>query len=383
MAADMTDLRTIAFYLPQFHPIRFNDENWGAGFSDWTNVARARPLFPGHFQPKLPGALGFYDLRCPEVMEEQAEFARAAGVNAFCFYYYRFGSQRVLERPLDEFLAHPEIDISFLYCWANEPWTKAWDGRSDKVLLEQAYDGVAFEGLVADLTRAMGDDRYFNVGGKPVFLVYQIEEVPSARDFVSKLREAMKGKLGKEICVGAVFSHGYKPEMSEWLDFVVQFPPHRMPRTPGVRALLNAEQMNVFDLTRGDYFEPYEAVVDTALRYARDIPKMILGVTPDWDNSPRRPNKAHIVVGSQPKLFSAWVEDAVVLTLENYASAKIPAPMLFVNAWNEWGEGAILEPSLELGSAYLNAFSEGIAGGKRRFAMLGEPVETPSIDDAD
>lgn len=369
-----TDLSTIAFYLPQFHPIRFNDANWGDGFTEWTNVARARPLFPGHFQPKLPGALGFYDLRCPEVMDEQANLARVAGIDAFCFYYYRFGSQRILERPLEKFLAHPEIDISFLYCWANEPWTKAWDGRSDKVLLEQSYDSVAFDGLVQDLTRAIADERYFRIKGRPVFLVYQIEEVPASRDFISKLREAIKKAANEEVSVGAVFSHGYKPEMSEWLDFVVQFPPHRMPRTPGVRALLNADQMNVFDQSRGDYFEPYEAVIDTALKHAKDMPKMALGVTPDWDNSARRPNKAHILVGSKPELFASWVEEAVLRTLENYASGLIPAPVLFVNAWNEWGEGAILEPSLALGSAYLNALSTGIEAGKTRFATLDEPV---------
>lgn len=361
--ADTIDPFVLAFYLPQYHPVRINDANWGPGFTEWFNVVKAKPLFPGHRQPKLPGALGFYDLRCPEVLREQADLARLAGVDAFCFYYYRFGSQRVLERPLDLFLAHREIDVKFLYCWANEPWTKAWDGRSDDVLLEQSYGEEAFQGLLADLIRAMSDSRHVRIGNRPVFMIYQIEHLPTPAEFVARLRTELEAALGVAPLIASVFSHGFKTEMLEFLDFVVQFPPHRMPRSPRFRTLVDGATVGAFDPERNDKFEPYEAVVATALQYGDDIPQLVMGVTPDWDNSPRRPQGAHVILGSTPELFREWAEEATIKTLDKFEKGSIPAPLLFVNAWNEWGEGAILEPSQELGDAYLKALRSGVESG--------------------
>jgi len=361
-----TQPTTIAFYLPQFHPIAFNDANWGPGFTEWTNVARARPLFPGHFQPRLPGALGFYDLRCSEVIEEQANYARAYGVDAFCFYYYRFGPQRLLDRPLEAFLSHPEIRMPFMYCWANEPWTRAWDGRSGETLIQQTYDEVTLNGLTEDLGRAMVDERYLRVNGKPLFLIYQIEHVPKAAEFVENLRARLREKLDLDILIGAVFSHGFKSEMMNWLDCVVQFPPHRIPRTPESRVIVPTEQLAVTDPDRSDYFEPYESVIAACLRHARDVPQMCLGVCPDWDNSPRRRREAHVLLGSTPDLFQAWTEDAVIETIKNYETGRTMAPLLFINSWNEWGEGAMLEPSEKFGTAYLEAFQAGLSAGIKR-----------------
>jgi hypothetical protein len=214
----------VAFHLPQFHPTRINDANWGPGFSEWTNVVKAQPLFPGHQQPKLPGMLSFYDLRCPEALQEQAEVARLARVDAFCFYYYRFGAQRALERPLNNMLAYPEIDIDFLYCWANEPWTRAWDGRSDEVLLAQTYGNETAGALIEDLSRAMADPRYLRVDGRPVFMVYQIELLPHPAEFVASIVNGVTRRLGVAPMMGAVFSPGFKNDMLAYLDFVVQGP---------------------------------------------------------------------------------------------------------------------------------------------------------------
>jgi hypothetical protein len=354
------DLKAIAFHLPQFHPTRLNDILWGPGFTEWTNVVRAKPLFEGHDQPKLPGFLGFYDLRCAEALEDQAGLARQAGIDAFCFYYYRFGSQRVLERPLQVFLDHPEIDIGFMYCWANEDWTRAWDGRSNERLLTQTYGPEAFDPLVADLVRAMADERYVRIAGRPVFLIYQVEQVPEAQDFVSRLRKALSDALEENVMVGAVFSHGFQPSMIDFLDFIVQFPPHRIPRQPGSRAILGAGDVDAFDPDRGDVFEPYDSVMDAALDANRWMRRMFLGVTPDWDNSPRRSREAHILVGSTPEKFQEWTASAGRATLTRAAAGVIPAPVLFVNAWNEWAEGAFLEPSRRYGTTYLDAFSSGL-----------------------
>lgn len=357
----------VAFHLPQFHPTRINDANWGPGFSEWTNVVKAQPLFPGHQQPKLPGMLSFYDLRCPEALQEQAEVARLARVDAFCFYYYRFGAQRALERPLNNMLAYPEIDIDFLYCWANEPWTRAWDGRSDEVLLAQTYGNETAGALIEDLSRAMADPRYLRVDGRPVFMVYQIELLPHPAEFVASIVNGVTRRLGVAPMMGAVFSPGFKNDMLAYLDFVVQFPPHRIPRHPGTRVLIDGARVGAYDLTRGDRFEPYESVIATALDHGASIDKLILGVTPDWDNSARRATEAHVLIGSTPQLFREWTEEASFKTLVRFAEKTIPAPLLFVNAWNEWGEGAMLEPSLAMGDAYMRALREGVENGLSRF----------------
>lgn len=366
-----SDLKAIAFHLPQFHPTRLNDALWGPGFTEWTNVVRAKPLFEGHDQPKLPGFLGFYDLRCAEALEDQAGLARQAGLDAFCFYYYRFGSQRVLERPLQVFLDHPEIDIGFMYCWANEDWTRAWDGRSNERLLTQTYGLEAFEPLVTDLVRAMADERYVRINGRPVFLIYQVEQVPEAQDFVTRLRKALSDALEESVMIGAVYSHGFQPVMLDYLDFVVQFPPHRMARQPGSRTLLRAGDVDAFDPQRGDVFEPYDSVVTAALDPERWLPRMFLGVTPDWDNSPRRSREAHVLVGSTSERFREWTARAARATLARAVAGVVPAPLLFVNAWNEWAEGAFLEPSHSRGMAYLEAFSRGLYDG---FTEFGYPA---------
>jgi hypothetical protein len=351
-------IKPIAFYLPQFHPTRINDVNWAPGFTEWLNVAKAKPLFDGHYQPRLPGALGFYDLRCPEVLCEQAGLARQYGFYGFCFYYYRFGDQRVLNRPLDDFLKHPIPDIPFMYCWANENWTRAWDGRSDNLLLQQTYGEDTIVGLVRDLVSAMRDRRYIHVAGRPFFLIYQIELLPEPSAWIGRLRDAVFAELGEEITIGGVFSHGFRPAMLKSVDVIVQFPPHRTPRS-GPRELLGPDQISPYDPSRKDFFEAYDSVVETAMAGVSVIGPMYPTVMPDWDNSPRRPRSAHVVVGSSPALFERWVARAGRAALRKFATRDLPAPLLFVNAWNEWGEGAAMEPSHTIGTAYLDAFRAG------------------------
>jgi lipopolysaccharide biosynthesis protein len=355
----MTQVTSIAFYLPQYHPTRVNDVNWGEGFSDWLNVAQAVPQFEGHFQPRLPGLLGFYDLRAHEVMIEQAQLARSYGIGAFCFYYYRFGNLRVLDRPVENYLANRQPDMPFLYCWANEDWTKAWDGKSDHVLMPQDYSDEAINGLTDDLIRAIVDPRYFRMDEKPVFMIYQAELLPEGPTVIAKIKEAILRALGEELIVGAVYSPNFKQPMLDWLDFVVQFPPHRLPRQ-NPRQIMNPDDVQPFAPERKDNFERYESVVQAALEGADIFTPTFMGVTPDWDNSARRPNSAHILVGSTPDLFRKWVAEAARRTRTRFAEGTIPAPFLFVNAWNEWAEGAMLEPSLRLGTAYLEALSVGL-----------------------
>ncbi|WP_201861466.1 glycosyltransferase WbsX family protein [Microvirga soli] len=356
----MTNVTPICFYLPQFHTTAFNDENWGAGFTEWTNVARGTPRYPGHAQPRIPGELGFYDLRHRPVFAEQIALAQAYGIYGFCFYYYRFGEQRELDMPVRSLLSSPHPNLPFCLCWANESWTRAWDGRSDQLIREQTYDEVTLTGLIDDLASAMADPRYIRVNGRPVFLIYQTEHLPSpVGEWISEFRARLREKTAADVMLGGVYSHGFKPEMAKLLDFVVQFPPHRVPRAQK-RALLDPAALNVFEPERGDYFEAYDAVRDASLAGLNLIENLVPGICPDWDNSSRRPKNAHVLVGSTPHKFEGWTQKAVEASIIRARAGKIPAPFLFINAWNEWAEGAVLEPTWAHQRAYLEAFHRGL-----------------------
>jgi len=356
----VTDVMPICFYLPQFHPVPFNDMHWGHGFSEWTNVARGRPLFAGHEQPRLPGELGFYDLRYRPILAEQIALAQTYGVYGFCFYYYRFGEQRELHLPVRQLLSRSKPNLPFCLCWANENWTRAWDGRSDELIRNQDYSETTLTGVIDDLSEAMQDPRYIRVNGKPVFLIYQIDLVPRpVGEWTQALRERLRVRCGAECLLGAVFSPGMTRQYADFVDFVVEFPPHRIPRE-GQRLLLDIQSVQPFDLERKDYFEAYDSVVASSLAGLDWIGKLVPGVCPDWDNSCRRPKGAHVLIGSNPEKFSRWVSLAANIALDKAEKKEIPYPFLFVNAWNEWGEGAALEPSWTSQRRYLEAFKTGL-----------------------
>jgi lipopolysaccharide biosynthesis protein len=352
-------LTPIAFYLPQFHPTPFNDKHWSPGFTEWTNVAQGRPRFQDHKQPKIPGEIGFYDLRYRPIFEQQVTLAQAHGIFGFCFYYYRFGGSRELDLPIRSLLAAPSPNLPFCLCWANESWTRAWDGQSNEIIREQTYNEDTMEGLLEDLSLAMLDSRYIRVNSEPVFLIYQLEQMPSPLSkWISSFRSRLRERIGVNIILGAVYSHKFTTTMALEVDFVVQFPPHRLPRKER-RKLVPAETVGPFDLGRNDYFESYEDVIESSLSGIDIIPNLVPGVCPDWDNSVRRSSNAHILIGSTPERFGSWVRAASNVSVKKAEERKIPHPFLFINAWNEWGEGAMLEPSLADGRKYLEAFLEG------------------------
>lgn len=362
-SAEMVDardsVRALAFFLPQYHPIAENDANWGPGFTEWTNVRRARPRFVGHAQPLVPGEFGYYDLRDEEVLVRQSRLAAAHGVSGFCFYYYRFGARRVLETPLELYRRSARATLPFCFCWANESWTRAWDGRSDAVLLHQSYDRLTLTGFVEDIASAVRDDRYVRVQGRPLVLIYQAAELPDGAAFVAQLRTELLIHTGLEPLVGTVHSPRFEPAMLRYLDFVVQFPPHRM-RRQGQRKFVDPALVSQFEPKRMDYFERYDDVVEAALDGRALLDGTLLGVCPDWDNSARRASQATILLGSTPKKFEDWVASAARLTSQRFGAGRQAAPIFFVNAWNEWGEGAILEPSHRTGRAYLEALRAGL-----------------------
>ena len=344
-------VRLIAFYLPQFHPIPENDRWWGKGFTEWTNVSRATPQFVGHDQPRLPGALGFYDLRLPEVQAEQMRLARHYGLYGFCYYYW-FGGQRLLERPLQQILADPGLDLPFCLCWANENWTRRWDGEDQEILMGQRHSAADDLALIAALEPVFRDPRYIQVDGKPLFIVYRPQILPDAAATVARWRQyaADQGLPGLFLVAAQSFSDALGAD-DTLFDALVEFPPHTVPRVP-----LEARPRLLNPHFRGELLD-YRAGV-TAAEAAVDAPPAKLtfpGVMTAWDNSARRREAATIFAQATPQAYGRWLSAACRRAL------RAPRPdqrLVFINAWNEWAEGAYLEPDQRHGFAYLHTTRE-------------------------
>jgi lipopolysaccharide biosynthesis protein/GT2 family glycosyltransferase/glycosyltransferase involved in cell wall biosynthesis len=344
-------LRTVAFYLPQFHPIPENDLWWGPGFTEWTNVTRARPLFQGHLQPRLPSTLGFYDLRLPQARAAQAELARQYRVDAFCYYYYWFNGRKLLNQPIEAVLASGEPNFPFCVCWANENWTRSWDGQNRHVLLEQKYGVEELRALVYEFIAMMHDARYLRHEGKPILLVYRITAIPGwleiARMWRAECREAGLGEIhlcavrfGLEPLEGDPQDHG--------VDAYVLFPPHE-----SVQQSVASEIEGKVDGFSGQLLS-YEAVIAGDLaRFEQGYPWPVhRGAMTGWDNTARRGAAARVFVGSTPSRFRSWVK-GIVQQERQRASGK--ESLLFINAWNEWAEGTTLEPDQKFGLGNLEA----------------------------
>ncbi|MBE2213778.1 MAG: glycoside hydrolase family 99-like domain-containing protein [Opitutaceae bacterium] len=362
---DPTDPRLIAFYLPQFHPIPENDLWWGRGFTEWSNLTRSRPLFPGHVQPRLPADLGFYDLRLSEVREAQAELARRAGISAFCYYHYWFGGRRLLERPLDEVVASGCPDFPFCVCWANESWTRRWDGLEREVLMAQEYAGVEPESFIRDLLPALRDPRYVRVNGKALLLVYRPESIPEARRWTDAWREFARANGVGELLLCRV--HSFSQEAPEVLGFdaAVEFPP-----LGGLleRSLLAPTEVTAL-VGSGANFQGMLADYPRFARMAAEAPpppfRRFRGVAPSWDNTPRRRNRALVFTGANPDDYERWLSAALQHTVREQPAGE---RLVFVNAWNEWAEGCHLEPDVVWGDRYLRATRAAIASARH----LGE-----------
>ncbi|HZH44640.1 MAG TPA: glycoside hydrolase family 99-like domain-containing protein [Lysobacter sp.] len=342
----------VAFYLPQFHPIPENDRWWGTGFTEWHNVTRALPQFEGHAQPRLPGALGYYDLRNPETMRAQAKLAREYGIGAFCFYFYWFGGTTLLEQPLRQWLADPTIDLPFCLCWANEPWSRRWDGRPQEVLIDQRHspeDDLAFIRHVADYLR---DPRCLRVDGRPLLLVYRPGLLPDARATAARWRAWCREHGIGEIHLAYVQAFE-RPEPADiGFDAAVEFPPNlATPREiTGAQLLINPD----FHGHVLDWRELAREYVARGVAPAHVYP----GVNCGWDNEPRRPGRGRIYLHASPRGYRDWLHETIAHRLgERTADRRL----VFVNAWNEWAEGAVLEPDARLGHAWLQATRDALA----------------------
>lgn len=342
-------VRVLAFYLPQFHPTPENDLWWGAGFTEWHNVTRARPSHEGHYQPRLPADLGYYDLTSPAALGRQAALAARYGVEGFVVYAYNFGGHRMLTAPLEMVRAHPEIPFRWCLCWANENWTRHWDGGAREMLLEQRYDNATLDSVIADAVEQAADPRYITVDGRPMLLVYRPLLLPDARAFAARARAAFaaSGFSGLHL-VGVegmeAVDRGLDPA-SFGFDATVEFPPHG-------RAVPASGEPQVikpgWDGYRFDYPETVAAFVGRATVPYTRYP----AVFPDWDNTPRQPLRGTDFADATPEAFRAYLEAKLA---EARAFLFGEHRMLFVNAWNEWAEGACLEPDQGNGHRRLEA----------------------------
>jgi GT2 family glycosyltransferase/glycosyltransferase involved in cell wall biosynthesis len=341
-------VRVIAMYLPQFHRIRENDEWWGDGFTEWTNVRRARSFFEGHGQPTVPHPdIGYYDLNDPHVLERQAALARQFGIHGFCFYYYWFGGRRVLERPLDRMLSSGRPDFPFCICWANEDWTRAWDGRSSEVLIGQYHSAESDERFILDVLPFLRDRRYIRVEGKPLLVIYRPGLLPDARAAAARWRDVCRREGIGEIHLASVRSFDKTDPRTIGFDATIQFPPLQIPakdRSADTRLMTDPDFRGVIlDYRDAAYFSCQES----ASGY-----RMYRGVMPSWDNTPRRMERATTWINSSPDAYQRWLERAVDQTLSEHQGDH---RLLFINAWNEWAEGAHLEPDVRDGYARLSS----------------------------
>ncbi len=352
LLARLNALRPIAFYLPQFHPTPENDLWWGSGFTEWTNVVKARPSYEGHYQPHLPTDLGFYDLRVADALRRQADLAARYGLAGFCVYYYNFGSRRVLGAPLDVLRANPDIAFNYCLCWANENWTKHWDGGTREVLLEQSYDAATLASIIADAVEHAAGPRYLRVDGKPVFLVYRPLKLPDIHGFADDCRAAFAraGFAGVHLVyvesMEAV-DEGIEPEAIGF-DACVEFPPHGRATPAETKAAIVKEGWSGY---RYDYPQTVRAFTkrDTVpyVRYP--------AVFPSWDNTPRQPMKGTSFDGASPEAFRVYAEEKIDEARRFLMGEE---RLLFVNAWNEWAEGAHLEPDTGFGHRWLEALRD-------------------------
>jgi hypothetical protein len=332
-------IRVIAFYLPQFHPIPENDQWWGKGFTEWTNVAKAVPLFDGHYQPHVPADLGFYDLRVPETRAQQAELAAQYGIDAFCYYHYWFAGRRLIERPFNEVLASGEPDFPFCLCWANQSWTGIWHGAPDRMLIKQAYPGLEDHKRHFDwLLTAFADRRYVTVRDRPIFLVYAAQDIPDLHSVIRYWRERSlaAGLPGIHLVAVRHYPSDWNPHKEGFdASVTMRIPPPYPPGAFGKKLVVLQHSEVVDSLVASD-----EAGLN-------DYPS----VGPGWDNTPRSTTRGIVLHGSHPDLFRRNLRQGVVRVMRLDPDERF----IFIKAWNEWAEGNHLEPDLRFGHAWLEA----------------------------
>jgi glycosyltransferase involved in cell wall biosynthesis len=349
-----------AYYLPQFHAIAENDRWWGTGFTEWTNLPRALPRFVGHYQPRVPRDLGHYNLGGPdagrEVMRRQIEMAKGGGVGGFVFYWYWFNGHRLLEKPVEAFLQDRSLDMPFALMWANENWTRRWDGAENDVLMSQDYRAEEEEALIDELARHFADPRYIRLSGRPVVMMYRAGLVPEPKRAVAAWRQRFRERHGEDPIFVMAQSFDDTDPREVGFDGAIEFPPHKLAK----RATPISASLDYLDPDFTGTVFAFEDVVRASLDEPEPDYPLVKCVVPGWDNDPRKQGSGTVIIhGAKPASYEAWLAELVERAERRPFFGE---PVVCVNAWNEWCEGAYLEPDLHYGAAFLNATARAVVG---------------------
>ena len=348
--------KLIAFHLPQFHPIPENDEWWGKGFTEWTNVTKAKPLFKGHYQPHLPADLGFYDLRLPQARQAQAELAQEYGIYGFMYYHYWFKGKRLLEKPIDDILNSGQPDFPFCLCWANETWSRRWIGEEKEVLLKQEYSPEDDKSHANWLVHAFKDPRYIRIKERPLFTIYRPSDLPNLEGTVETIKSTIIANGLPEPYLIGCNAHDQKRDFrKDGLDAILNFEPQLgvLPYAFDDQPSLSRFRQNLKlgfsnpNLRIYDYKQAISWMHQRKFEYPY-YPCVMVG----WDNTPRRGKNGIIMVNQSPSVFAESLQWAKSKSKE--FEAEIEGGVIFINAWNEWAEGNHLEPCQRNGLTYLD-----------------------------
>lgn len=381
-------VKLIAFYLPQFHKFPENDAWWGEGFTEWTNVKPAQPQFKGHYQPHIPDELGYYNLLNPSIQHRQIELAKLYGIEGFCFYFYWFAGKTLMEDPINNYINDKNIQFPFCLCWANENWTRRWDGREKDILIQQQHSIEDDLNFIKHISKYLRDCRYIRIENKPLLLIYRPELLPSAKDTAILWRKWCQDNGIGEIYLAYTQSFSnLNPEILGF-DAAIEFPPSSL-------ILQNIEEDAFQQADLSNKVIPLHKNFDCSVtdwriflynstKYIKSDYKIFRGACPSWDNTPRRKNNSTIFVNNSPELYKQWLINAIKDTIK---TQEIPDErLIFINAWNEWGEGAYLEPDSRYGYAYLDATRKALLtdlyhnDDEQYFSMLLRSIEDPVVD---
>lgn len=349
-----TDTKLLAYYLPQFYPTPYNDKWWGKGTTEWRNVSKGMPQFVGHYQPRLPGELGFYDLRLIENIERQVELAKYFGIYGFCFYYYWFDGKRLLDLPVELFF-NSKIKFPFCFCWANENWSKQWFGTSEEALIVQSQDVNSYKKFITSITPYIIDDRYMSIDNRKILVIYRPKSIPNINEILEYWRDFVKKETGYDLYLIAAMNDKYDVYseinfIEKGFDAISEF--CLGPQREFLKDI-SATKNFVCSEFYGNVYD-YKDFVENKKYFLRDFSKLFRAITPMWDNSARKVNKGIVFDGSTPELYQKWLEDIILETKDKYNKNLLDENLIFINAWNEWSEGAYLEPDLKWGYGYLN-----------------------------
>lgn len=346
-------MKVIAFYLPQFHAIPENDNWWGKGFTEWVNVKKSKPLFKGHNQPEIPYGENYYNLLDSEIQIQQAKLAKENGIYGFCYYHYWFEGKLLLEKPMENMLKNKKIDIPFCVCWANETWARTWDGNEKDILISQNYneDKEAWKKHFDYLLSFFRDERYIKVDNKPVVIIYKPQLIENGSELIKYWNELAIENGFNGIYVGYQHHSAFDANLDSYkFDFAIEFEPfytvHECNKEKEkLESLFTKVKKKLFKLpTIYNYDFIWKKIISRKPKDEKHCP----GAFPAWDNTPRKGNNSIVFWKPTPEKYKNYLVERIKSAKKNYKSE-----FLFLNAWNEWAEGAHLEPTQQDGFKYL------------------------------